>query len=79
MFSLIAAIYSNSGIVNDCSIPWYCPEDLKHFKDMTTGHVVIMGRLMWESLPSKFRPLPHRINVVISGNGLAKADHTNVS
>lgn len=78
MFSLIAAIDSNSGIAKDGSIPWYCPEDLNHFKEMTTGHVVIMGRLTWESLPSKFRPLPHRINVVISGNGLVKADHTQM-
>ena len=78
MFSLIAAIDSNSGIAKDGSIPWYCPEDLHHFKEMTTGHVVIMGRLTWESLPSKIRPLPHRINVVISGNGLVKADHTQM-
>ena len=75
MFSLIAAIDSKSGIAKNGSIPWNCPEDLRHFKDMTTGHVVIMGRKTWESLPEKFRPLQNRINVVISANGLLKTEH----
>lgn len=47
-------------------LPWHLPEDLKHFKQLTTGHVVVMGRKTWESLPAKFRPLPGRLNVVVS-------------
>jgi dihydrofolate reductase len=47
-------------------MPWHLPEDLVHFK-RTTGHYpVVMGRKTWESLPSKFRPLPGRRNLVLS-------------
>jgi dihydrofolate reductase len=55
------------------SLPWHLPEDLAHFKKLTTGHIVIMGRKTWDSLPAKFRPLPNRRNVVVSRNvsGLA--------
>lgn len=47
-------------------LPWNLPEDLKLFKKHTTGHVVIMGRKTWESIPEKYRPLPNRYNIVIS-------------
>lgn len=42
------------------------PEDMKRFKDLTEGGVVIMGRKTWESLPEKFRPLPNRVNIVLT-------------
>ena len=45
-------------------MPWHIPEDLKHFKQLTTGHPVIMGRATWESLPKK--PLPGRRNIVVT-------------
>jgi len=54
------------GIGYEGGIPWRIPEDLKYFRDLTEGNVVIMGRKTWDSLPSKYRPLPNRINVVIS-------------
>jgi dihydrofolate reductase len=47
-------------------MPWHLPEDLAHFKRLTLGHPVIMGRKTWESLPPRFRPLPGRLNIVIS-------------
>jgi dihydrofolate reductase len=47
-------------------MPWHLPEDLAHFKRVTLGHPVIMGRKTWESLPVRFRPLPGRMNIVIS-------------
>ncbi len=47
-------------------MPWHLPEDLRHFKALTLGHPVIMGRATWESLPK--RPLPGRVNVVITRN-----------
>lgn len=47
-------------------LPWRLPEDLKLFKKHTTGHVVVMGRKTWESIPEKYRPLPNRINVILS-------------
>jgi dihydrofolate reductase len=49
-------------------MPWHLPEDLAHFKRTTLGHPVIMGRKTWDSLPAKFRPLPGRLNVVISSD-----------
>ncbi len=47
-------------------MPWYAPEDLAHFKKVTLGAPVIMGRRTWESFPPRFRPLPGRTNIVIS-------------
>ncbi|HET8896891.1 MAG TPA: dihydrofolate reductase, partial [Protaetiibacter sp.] len=48
------------------AMPWHLPEDLAHFKELTTGHPVIMGRRTWQSLPDRFRPLPGRRNVVVT-------------
>lgn len=48
------------------TMPWYLPEDLAHFKQQTWGTPVVMGRLTWESLPERFRPLPGRENVVVT-------------
>ncbi len=50
----------------DGGMPWHLPEDLKHFKDRTLGHPVVMGRRTWESFPERFRPLPDRTNIVVS-------------
>ncbi|MFW0118488.1 dihydrofolate reductase [Rothia sp. P5764] len=49
-------------------MPWYAPEDLAHFKQVTWGCPVIMGRATWESFPPRFRPLPGRPNIVISSS-----------
>lgn len=54
------------GIGCEGGIPWRIPEDIAYFRELTEGNVVIMGRKTWDSLPRKFRPLPNRINVVIS-------------
>ncbi|NOV97346.1 dihydrofolate reductase [Isoptericola halotolerans] len=48
------------------TIPWHVPEDFAHFRRTTAGHPVVMGRLTWESLPRRFRPLPGRTNVVVT-------------
>ena len=47
-------------------MPWHLPEDLAHFKSLTLGQPVIMGRKTWDSLPTRFRPLPGRTNIVIT-------------
>lgn len=47
-------------------MPWHVPEDLAHFKEITLGAPVIMGRKTWDSLPERFRPLPGRENIVIT-------------
>jgi dihydrofolate reductase len=63
---LIAALARNGVIGIDNKLPWHLPEDLQHFKALTTGQAVIMGRKTWESLPPKFRPLPGRHNIVVT-------------
>jgi len=66
---MLGAIWAQSldGIIGDGEqMPWHVPEDLKHFKDVTMGAPVIMGRKTWESLNPKFRPLPGRENYVLS-------------
>ncbi|MBP3081588.1 dihydrofolate reductase [Mycolicibacterium fortuitum] len=58
---------STSGVIGrDNGIPWHLPEDQARFKQLTVGQTVIMGRLTWESLPARVRPLPGRRNVVIT-------------
>lgn len=64
--SLIAAIAENNCIGKNNTLPWHIPEDLKHFKEVTRGKTVLMGRKTWESLPERFRPLPDRLNIVIT-------------
>nr|WP_139122882.1 dihydrofolate reductase [Cellulosimicrobium cellulans] len=48
------------------TMPWHLPEDLAHFRRLTSGHPVVMGRRTWDSLPPRFRPLPGRTNVVVT-------------
>ncbi|MGV8859497.1 dihydrofolate reductase [Rhodoglobus sp.] len=58
---------SDGGIIgSDGAMPWHLPEDLAHFKELTLGSPVIMGRKTWESLPQRFRPLPGRRNIVVT-------------
>ena len=58
---------STSGVIGrDNGIPWRLPEDQARFKELTLGQTVVMGRLTWESLPAKVRPLPGRRNIVVS-------------
>ena len=64
MIGVIAAISQNFVIGKDGEIPWYYKGELKFFREMTTGSVVIMGRKTWESLPKK--PLKNRDNIVLS-------------
>ena len=49
-------------------MPWHVPEDLAHFKAVTLGSPVVMGRKTWDSLPERFRPLPERMNIVVTRN-----------
>lgn len=59
----MAAVADNGVIGRDGRLPWHLPEDLAHFKRVTTGHTVIMGRKTYESIG---RPLPRRTNVVVT-------------
>jgi len=64
--NLIYARARNGVIGRNNTLPWHLPEDLAHFKRLTLGCPVIMGRKTWDSLPPKFRPLPGRSNIVIT-------------
>lgn len=63
---MIFARAANGVIGNNNRMPWHLPEDMAHFKRLTQGWPVIMGRKTWDSLPPKFRPLPGRTNIVIT-------------
>lgn len=70
---------STSGVIGrDDGIPWRLPEDQARFKELTLGHTVVMGRLTWESLPAKVRPLPRRRNVVVTRQDGYMADGATV-
>jgi len=70
---------SPSGVIGRAgAIPWRLPEDLARFKELTMGHTVVMGRLTWESLPGKVRPLPGRRNVVVTRQADYMADGATV-
>ena len=64
--SLIAAVAKNGAIGKNNDLPWHLPDDMKYFMQTTKGHHVVMGRKNYESLPHKYRPLPHRINYVVT-------------
>lgn len=63
--SIIVAMTQNRVIGNANALPWHLPADLKHFKAMTVGKPIIMGRKTWESLPGR---LPERIHIVVTAN-----------
>ena len=75
MIKAILACDENWGIGKAGTLPWpHNSADLKWFKQMTTGHTVVMGRKTWDSLPVK--PLPNRKNIVVSSNRVEGADIT---
>jgi len=64
--NIIVAMTEDRVIGSNGGIPWKISEETLLFKERTTGNIVIMGRNTWESLPSKFRPLPNRTNIIVS-------------
>ncbi|KAH7910932.1 dihydrofolate reductase [Hygrophoropsis aurantiaca] len=73
-FTIIVAATRTNGIGQNGRLPWRLPKEIAYFARVTSTapegsmNAVIMGRNTWESIPQKFRPLPRRINIVISGN-----------
>lgn len=65
MISIIAAMAENRAIGINNSLPWHLPADLRHFRQLTIGHHVIMGRRNYESIG---KPLPDRHNIVVTRN-----------
>jgi dihydrofolate reductase len=79
---IIVAVDQNNGIGKAGQIPWRLKGDMQFFKEITTKTVdptrqnmVVMGRKTWESLPSKFKPLPDRVNLVLTRNPEAEFEH----
>lgn len=72
--NLIYARAANGIIGRDNAMPWHLPQDLAHFKRHTQGCPVVMGRATWESLPGRFRPLPGRLNLVLTRDPLRAAE-----
>lgn len=68
MVKLIVAKASNDVIGKDNDLIWHLPADMRFFTQTTKGHIVVMGRRNWDSIPLKYRPLSDRINVVITRN-----------
>ncbi|MDJ0334798.1 dihydrofolate reductase [Salinibacterium sp. G-O1] len=70
---------AHGGIIgSDGTMPWHVPEDLAHFKQLTSGAPVVMGRKTWDSLPPRFRPLEGRRNIVITRDTTWGADGAEV-
>ncbi len=64
--ALVAAVARGGVIGAGGGLPWRLPEDMRHFREVTTGHSVVMGRRTWDSLPERFRPLAGRRNLVVT-------------
>ena len=71
MISIIAAIAENRALGKNNKLLWHIPEDMKHFRTVTAGHPVIMGRKTFESIG---RPLPKRVNFVITKDTSYRAE-----
>jgi dihydrofolate reductase len=76
LFQIIAAMDPNRGIGIKNKLPWEIKADMAHFKEETIGGTVIMGRKTWESIPEKYRPLPERLNIVVTRQEDYKLDPT---
>jgi dihydrofolate reductase len=73
--SVVAAIGENFELGGKGNLLWRLPNDMQRFKQITSNHHVVMGRKTYESLPPKFRPLPDRVNIVITANPSFKAEN----
>jgi dihydrofolate reductase len=66
VISIVVAYSANRVIGRDGGLPWRLPSDMKHFRELTMGGTVVMGRKTYASIPERFRPLPERRNIVLS-------------
>lgn len=76
MLNIIVAAGENSVIGKNNRLPWHLPNDLKHFREITTGHTIIMGRKTFESLP---KILPNRRHIVLTNNTDYKVESDDVT
>ena len=76
--SLVVAYARNRTIGRDGGLPWHLPSDMQHFRELTTGGTVVMGRKTYGSIPARFRPLPGRRNMVLSRDARFRAPGAEV-
>jgi dihydrofolate reductase len=76
--SLVVAYARNRVIGLDGGLPWHLPSDMQHFRELTTGGTVVMGRKTYASIPDRFRPLPGRRNIVLSRDAAFRAQGAEV-
>ena len=79
IISLVVAVAQNRALGKDNHVLCHLPEDMRHFREVTLGRPVIMGRKTWESLPEAFCPLPGRNNIVVSRNAAYQAEGATVA
>ena len=78
--SMIVAYSESTRVIgNENKLLWHIPEDLKFFRRMTEGKVVVMGRKTYESIPEQFRPLPKRTTYVLTRDENYAVDHPDVT
>ena len=66
MVSIVVAMTRDGAIGDKGTMPWHIREESEHFRSLTAGNAVIMGKNTWISIPERFRPLPDRLNIVVS-------------
>ena len=76
--SLIVAIGKHREIGKNNDLLWHLPRDMQFFKETTLGHIVVMGRKNWESIPERFRPLKGRENIILTRNKSFKAEGAKI-
>lgn len=76
--SMIVARAQNGAIGKNNEMIWHLPDDMQYFKDQTRNHHILMGRKNFDSLPKVFRPLKHRVNLVVTRNKDWQYDGTQV-
>lgn len=76
--ALIVAMDSERGIGKNNDLMWHLPADMKFFKDTTKGHIVVMGRKNYDSIPERYRPLVDRENAILTRNTDLKIDNCKV-
>ena len=72
--ALIVAMDQEQGIGKNNDLMWHLPVDMKFFKETTNGHIVVMGRKNFDSIPERFRPLSNRENVILTHNATFQAE-----
>jgi dihydrofolate reductase len=78
VIACVVAHSRNRVIGRDGDLPWHLPADLRRFRELTSGHAVVMGRRTYESLPDRFRPLPNRRNLVLSRDPSFRAEGAEI-